>query len=213
MSDQDKKEVVTAEEAELLGQEEDLVGKKESGENLTAEETQTLEQINALKGSLKERLGKDTPEKPKEEFASIDAQKRHFKKKFETEKAEKERLAKELEAAKKGATTTEEKNEWQEKIDFLIEHKEVSKPEFDFISTFAKGKKLSLEDAHESKEVKDYLNYQREKVKRESKVLGSSAASSTSTPKSRQEIAEMSREDHQKLAMDNIRKQKEGGEV
>lgn len=209
MSDQNK-EVVTAEEAELLGQEEDLIGKEESGENLTAEETQTLVKINALKGDLKTRLGKDTPEKPKEEFASIDAQKRHFKKKYETEKAEREKLAKDLEAAKKTATTSEETTDWQKKIDFLMGHKEVSKEEFEHISVVALRTKTSLEEAHDSKEVQSFLTYLREKVKRESKIPGSSPASPTSTVKSSQEIGEMSREEHQKLAMDSIRKQREG---
>ena len=212
----EKKDVVTSEEAELLGQEEDILDKKESGENLSADETETLEKINTLKGDLKTRLGKDTPDKPKEEFASIDAQKRHFKKKFNTSEERRLKAVKDLEDFKKSketSTTTEEKTEWQKKIDFVTSNKEVTKEELNYISTVAKGKDISLDEAHKSKEVQDYLNYRREKVKNEGKVPHSSPASSTGTDHSPQEIGEMSREDHQKLALDNIKKQKGGNEV
>ena len=162
---------ITSEEVELLSQEGELLAKKEQEENLESEEEETLGKINSLKEELKERFKeKEIPQKTKEEILSLQAQKEHFRTKFGKEKEEKEKLLKELEVAKKKAPP-EEKTDWQQKVDFLLTNKDTSREEFEFISAIAKGKGISLEDAVSSKEVQEFINFQRKKVEEEKSKL------------------------------------------
>ena len=183
---------ITSSETELLSQEGELLTKKEQGENLESEDQKTLDEINSLKELLKERFKeKDIPQKTKEEILSLQAQKDHFRTKFNKEKEDKEKLVKEMEESKKKAPL-EEKSEWQEKVDFLLVHKDTSKEEFEFIAAIAKGKGTSLEDAVNTKEVKEYIDFQREKVAKDKSIPGSDNAHIGGFKlKTREEMAEM----------------------
>lgn len=206
-------ETITSEEVELLAQETELLAKKEQGENLESEEEETLGKINSLKEELKERFReKEIPQKTKEEILSLQAQKEHFRNKYEKEKTDRESLLKELEIAKKKAPLGD-KTEWQEKVDFLLVHKDISKEEFEIISALAKGKGSSLEDVMSSKDTQEYIEFQREKVAKTNAIPTSSGATIGSFKiKTQEEIANMTPEQHKAYTDEfNKRKRKEMG--
>ena len=175
------KQNISSEEAELLSQEEDLLSKKEEqGENLDSKEEETLGKIKDLKEELKTRfVEKEIPQKTKEEILSLQAQKEHFRKKFKKEKEEKEKLLegrgdkekKDDKEEKEEEKKEEKKTDWQSKVDFLLANKDVTKTEFELISTMAKGKGISLEEAGKDKEIQEYIKFQREKVEKDKENL------------------------------------------
>lgn len=171
----DNEKTITSEEAELLTQEEELRAKQEKDE-LSDEDSETLEKIDSLKDDLKERFGGEgTPEKTEIEIKSLLAQKKHFRGKFEKEKEGREKVAKELEDLKNkkdpDKKITEGDKEWKEKIDFITaKGKDYSARELEFLSTIAKGKGITLEKASETDEAKLYVEAYREKVAKDETV-------------------------------------------
>lgn len=164
---------ISAEEVEILSQEEAILAKQEQGENLETEETETLEKINSLKDDIKERFkDKESPEKTKEEIISLQAQKEHFRTKF----GKSDQRVKDLEAEitglkKKGSPKDpDDKDKRIDDIEFLIANREVTKGEFDFISAYARGKDISLEDALTSEDVKTWITASREKSGSDKKI-------------------------------------------
>lgn len=209
MADKSKDEpTITSEEVELLSQEEGLLTKKEQGEDLESEEQESLDKINSLKDDLKERFKeKEIPEKTKEEILSLQAQKRHFRTKYEKSEEEREKLLKKLEEAKKKAPP-EEKSDWQAKVDFLLEHKNYSEEEFKHIATISKEHDIPLDEAAELE--KDYIEYRRSKVEKEEKIPKPSPLALKSKELTPKEVAELSEEEHEELWKED--KEKEAGE-
>jgi len=132
----------------------------------------------------KNEKDKEKSQKSQEEKTSIKMNKEQksvfFQKKRYREKYEK--LKKAMEDLEKLVVEKNEKNsnnentinvntdEWRQKVDFLLKNKDYSEEEFEFISSFAKAKGISIPQAAESKDVKDYLDFQRRKVAEENKI-------------------------------------------
>ena len=169
------KPTITPEEAELLSQEGELLAKKEQGQNLDKNESETLERINSLKEDLKKRFGeeKDTPEQTEQRVKEItlQAQKEHWRRKAkkgeeliaELRQKIENKPTSEKSEEKKESTLTEIK-EWQEKVNFLLTHKDVSEAELEHIATVALRKGVSLKEAYELPEVKSYITFMRQQV-------------------------------------------------
>ncbi len=74
-----EKPKITPEEADLLSQETELLAKKEQGQNLEANEIETLSEITTLQGELAERFkGEENPVESKDLQSAL-AQKDHFR--------------------------------------------------------------------------------------------------------------------------------------
>lgn len=139
----------------------------------------------------------DTPpkseaEKPKgesNELKTLKAQKKHWREKYD-------KLNKSKEESKDKPKTSLSDDEWRTKTDFLLTHneKKYSPAEFDHISTIAKDKGVTLDEAAEKAE--EYIQYQREKVVNSNKVPNSDSALGVSG-KSDKEIGDMSDAEHE----------------
>lgn len=172
-------EIISAEEVELLAQKGDIQAKKDAGENLETEETETLTKITSLEDDLKERFKEtDTPEKTKEEIISLQAQKVHFREKYGKESAKVKDLEEKLALLEKKNPTEEttetkiEDNKRLDGVEFLIANRDVTKDEFDFISAVARGKGITLEASLVDEGVKTFLEATRAKSTSDSKVPG-----------------------------------------
>lgn len=88
---------------------------------------------------------------------------------------------------------TEEKKEfdpkWQEKVDFLMENKEFSKEELTYVDTIAKGAGISLGEAAQRDDVKEYISFQRERKRSQEKIPAPESRSVTYKGKSLKEMS------------------------
>jgi hypothetical protein len=69
-------------------------------------------------------------------------------------------------------------DEWKQRVEFLLEHKDYAEDEYNHISTVAKEFDISLEEAAELEQ--DYIQYRREKVAKEKQQLEPSTRTSPS---------------------------------
>lgn len=116
--------------------------------------------------------------KKSKEFQSLMAQKEHYKRKYES--------------LKKFENPSQkfDQEEWQNKVNFLLTHRDFNEEEFDHIATVAKRHNITLSEA--AKKEEDYINFRRQKIKELNKIPSSSKAKSQSFKKSPEEIAKMS---------------------
>jgi len=83
--------------------------------------------------------------------------------------------------------------QWKERVDFAIRHRDISDDEMDFVSSYAAGKGISMEEAYKTKAVKGYLSYQREMAKEEEAVPEPSAKGETFNKKPLSELSDEER--------------------
>ena len=178
----------TDEDLEGLNEEEDTSEKTETGEGETSEKDESQSQekepnwkakANAIYAKLKEEKAR------RQELEAALAE--HEK----TEKAEK----------KTAEPKTED--EWRQKVEFLMSHKDFSEEEFNHVATVAKEFNVSLDEAAELED--DYIHYRREKVAKEKKIPEPGSASKESKNLSPEDIAKMSEEEHRKLFEEDLK--------
>lgn len=135
--------------------------------------------------------GQTSEEKTQKELKSKDiksalAQKEHWRKKYQE-------LEKKLEELKKGETKETPKapeNERLEKIEFLMNHREINSKEFlDDLAAYARGRSISLEEAYKSETMQSALKALQEKSRKEAKIPAPSSRSATIGGKSHAELS------------------------
>jgi len=130
------------------------------------ETQQTEEETPQEEGAPQETPQEETPEEKSKELQSALAQKDHWRKKAEDLEAKLNSDKKEIKPESKEAPK-EGKDEWQAKIEFLLQNKEknYNEEEFDHISNIASQRGISLEEA--AKQEDGYIQFKREKVEKE----------------------------------------------
>jgi len=134
-------------------------------------------------------------------------------KRFKEVVDERNRLKKQMEGKSQTTPKTFTDEQWKERVDFAIRHRDVSEDEMDFISSYAAGKGISMEEAYKTESIKDYLSYQREKAKQEEAVPEPSSKGETFNKKplselSKEEIRENWAEIRDKAIKEGKRKRK-----
>ena len=134
-------------------------------------------------------------------------------KRFKEVVDERNRLKKQVEGKSQTTPKTFTDEQWKERVDFAIRHRDVSEDEMDFISSYAAGKGISMEEAYKTESIKDYLSYQREKAKQEEAVPEPSSKGETFNKKplselSKEEIRENWAEIRDKAIKEGKRKRK-----
>jgi len=173
---------------------------EELGEEETSEKTEEEE------GETSEKDEVQSQKKEPDWKAKADAMYAKYKEEREKRK-ELEAVLAEYEKEKKEVpkkTATETEDEWRQKIEFLLEHKDYTEDEYDHIATVAKKFDISLEEAAELE--KDYIQYHREKVAQEKKVPEPSSPSREGKKIAPEDIAKMSEEEHRKLFEEDLKK-------
>ena len=132
--------------------------------------------------------------------------------KYKEERERREELEAALKEHEKPKDTEkkESPDEWQKKVEFLLEHKDYSEDEFNHIATVAKEHDISLEEAAELED--DYIRFRREKVAKEKKIPEPNSPSKESNEISADDIAKMSEEEHKKLFEESLKKKQGLGE-
>lgn len=175
---------------ELLGKEVDLQTKLDSGENLEQDEIKDLVQIGRIKQE------KETSKQTEKEMKTLQAQKKHQRTKREEAEAKlKGGTPPTTPPADKKTELEKKDEEWKEKMEFALVHKEYSAEEVGKIISYAKGKNVSLEDASKSEFVKAGLKAIREKVAKEKKIPESSSPGGVSKKYTPKELEDMKEED------------------
>ena len=97
-------------------------------------------------------------------------------------------------------------SEWKSKMEFVIKHKDLDEDQIDFVSAFAKGKDVSLDEAYEDKLVLKTI----EEDMREKKIANATPSGKSQSPEYKdlqQQINDASdRATHKKLAQQAIEK-------
>jgi len=97
----------------------------------------------------------------------------------------------------------ESDDEWKQRVNFMLAHKEVSPEEADIIARL-KHRDQDFEEALNSKEIKDFLSFRREKAEKEKQILSPSAASTSA--KQSKPMSEMSNEEFYTWAAEQEKK-------
>jgi len=84
--------------------------------------------------------------------------------------------------------------------------KDYSEDEIGYIQQYAKMNNLSPQEAAKADDVKEFIGFKREKVAKQNNIPDSSSAKASVYGKSPKDIAKMSKEDHQKLEAEVLRK-------
>jgi len=154
---------------------------------------------------------KQTDTEPTGEEGSDDPQLEENAEELETLKAQNAKLyarAKKAEDALKGRkdpqtdkteTDSTPDSEWKQKIEFVLEHKDLDKDQVEMISSFAKGKGISLTEAFEDKLLKKVID----EDKKEKRIANATPDGKSRSPQStsiQQQIKNATdRDSHKKL--------------
>lgn len=155
---------------------------KENSEN--QEEEETSQKNEEEKTSEENQEGSEN----KESLESLAAQKRHQREKREEAESKVEELQNQLNELK-DADTEKEKDEAQENSqftneerDFLLLNRNVDAETFDVVRRLAKAYEVPLSEAYKNDEVKDFINFRKEREDNEKKVPGPSSPSARTKP-------------------------------
>jgi len=126
----------------------------------------------------------ETSEKDEEEVAEGEGKEPNWKAKanamygkYKETKRKLEELEKKL-AEKEKPQKQVSDDEWKQRVEFLLEHKDYTEDEFNHIATVAKQFDVSLDEAALLEQ--DYIQYRREKVAKEKQKLEPSTRTSPS---------------------------------
>ena len=146
-------------------------------EQLKQKQEEKPEENQEPQGEESEKTEKSTEsektEEKSKEFQTIDAQKKRWREK--ALKAEEE-----LKKVKKPAVP-ESEDFWKTKVEFLLQHRDISDDEFDHIANVASNKGISLGEA--KKQEDEYIQFRRKKVADENKTPAPSSSGSGSSSK------------------------------
>jgi predicted RNase H-like HicB family nuclease len=135
--------------------------------------------------------GETKPEKAEKskELQTAIAQKEHFRKKYETLLSQ-TKTEKPAEPVKNEAG-----DEWQKKVDFLLENPNTPKVVFNHIATVARRDGISYEEAMEKE--KEYIQFVNKKVAEQNKIPSPSQSKGKSLYKTAEEISKMTSAEHE----------------
>jgi len=133
--------------------------KDEKAQESSTEKNDTEEVEGTESGETAED-GEKTSSVPYERFQEVVKERNKLRKQME---------GKEAKEVKKESSPEkpESQDEWREWADFRIRNKDVSEDEADLISTIAKGKGISMDEAYKQKSVKDYISWKRKEAEDE----------------------------------------------
>ncbi len=163
------------------------------------EEGENLEKSD--EGENPEEKSDESSAVSSDEIKRRDAQIAHYRKKSEKAEAELKKLKQEKpsKSAPQG-----EKDEWKEKIEFLLQNRDYSEEEFDHIANVASRKNVGLKEAAELE--KDYIQYKREKVVGENKTPEPSSPFSSENELSPDDIGKMNPKEFKEFMKSDIKK-------
>lgn len=154
-------------------------------------------------------------EETRKKITTLNAQKKHFRDKAidsETGKPYKElyesvrqpEKPKESKPEKAENQIPDDLNQWREKVDFLQSNPNQAQ-HFEFIQTVARKNNTSLQEAAQSQEVKEFVEFREQKTKEEQASPESSSSQEQVNPR---EVQNLSDEEFRKMEEDSLKQQR-----
>ncbi|HPZ74857.1 MAG: hypothetical protein KBH94_05015 [Caldisericia bacterium] len=174
---------------------EDKTSLNETDKELLEESSLEEEVGETSQTTPEEDTSKKTEETGDKKFKSLAAQKEHYRSKVKKQEERIQELEKQLQQLNKEKKAPLSDDEWKQKIEFVVKHRDVP-PEFiDEIEAYARGRSISLEDAYKSEVIQSAYKALQEKGRKEEKIP---APSSRSTIVEGKDISQMSKEEIKK---------------